>query len=48
MIDVVTVCAGGGSIAWVSPDCSLKVGPRSAVRREPTADRCVPAGAAPR
>jgi N-methylhydantoinase A len=30
MIDVVTVGAGGGSIAWISPDGSLKVGPRSA------------------
>jgi N-methylhydantoinase A len=30
MIDVVTVGAGGGSVAWVSPDGSLKVGPRSA------------------
>ncbi len=30
MIDVVTVGAGGGSIAWVSPEGSLKVGPRSA------------------
>jgi N-methylhydantoinase A len=30
MIDVVTVGAGGGSIAWISPECTLKVGPRSA------------------
>jgi len=30
MLDVVTVGAGGGSIAWVSPEGSLKVGPRSA------------------
>ena len=30
MIDVVTVGAGGGSIAWVSPEGQLKVGPRSA------------------
>ena len=30
MIDVVTVGAGGGSIAWVSPERALKVGPRSA------------------
>jgi N-methylhydantoinase A len=30
MIDVVTVGAGGGSIAWLSRDGSLKVGPRSA------------------
>jgi N-methylhydantoinase A len=30
MIDVVTVGAGGGSIAWVSPEGLLKVGPRSA------------------
>lgn len=30
MIDVVTVGAGGGSIAWISPDGSLKVGPHSA------------------
>src|SRR5690606_24253456 len=30
MIDVVTVGAGGGSIAWISPEGSLKVGPRSA------------------
>src|SRR6185503_11462073 len=28
MIDVVTVGAGGGSIAWVSPEGTLKVGPR--------------------
>ena len=30
MIDVVTVGAGGGSIAWISPEGSLKVGPKSA------------------
>jgi N-methylhydantoinase A len=30
MIDVVTVGAGGGSIAWVSPEGHLKVGPQSA------------------
>ncbi|HEY7814248.1 MAG TPA: hydantoinase/oxoprolinase family protein, partial [Nakamurella sp.] len=30
MVDVVTVGAGGGSIAWVSPEHTLKVGPRSA------------------
>ena len=30
MIDVVTVGTGGGSIAWVSPEGTLKVGPRSA------------------
>lgn len=30
MIDVATVGAGGGSIAWVSPEGSLKVGPQSA------------------
>ncbi|MBA3418577.1 MAG: hydantoinase/oxoprolinase family protein [Geodermatophilaceae bacterium] len=30
MIDVVTVGAGGGSIAWTSPERNLKVGPRSA------------------
>jgi N-methylhydantoinase A len=30
MIDVVTVGAGGGSIAWVGPEGTLKVGPRSA------------------
>jgi N-methylhydantoinase A len=30
MIDVVTVGAGGGSVAWVSPEGNLKVGPRSA------------------
>lgn len=30
MIDVVTVGAGGGSIAWTSPEGSLKVGPQSA------------------
>jgi N-methylhydantoinase A len=30
MIDIVTVGAGGGSIAWLSPESALKVGPRSA------------------
>jgi N-methylhydantoinase A len=30
MVDVVTVGTGGGSIAWVSPEGTLKVGPRSA------------------
>ncbi|MCO7219439.1 hydantoinase/oxoprolinase family protein [Klenkia sp. PcliD-1-E] len=30
MIDVVTVGAGGGSIAWIAPEGTLKVGPRSA------------------
>jgi N-methylhydantoinase A len=30
MIDIVTVGAGGGSVAWVSPEGTLKVGPRSA------------------
>ncbi|MGI8433854.1 MAG: hydantoinase/oxoprolinase family protein [Nocardioidaceae bacterium] len=30
MIDVVTVGAGGGSIAWTSPEGTLKVGPHSA------------------
>src|ERR671912_2725693 len=30
MIDVVAVGAGGGSIAWLSPEGTLKVGPRSA------------------
>jgi N-methylhydantoinase A len=30
MIDVVTVGAGGGSIAWLSPEGALKVGPQSA------------------
>ncbi|MGR6966809.1 hydantoinase/oxoprolinase family protein [Geodermatophilus sp. URMC 61] len=30
MIDVVTVGAGGGSIAWLSPEGTLRVGPRSA------------------
>ena len=29
MIDVVTVGAGGGSIAWLSPEGMLKVGPQS-------------------
>jgi N-methylhydantoinase A len=30
MVDVVTVGAGGGSIAWISPEGTLKVGPHSA------------------
>jgi N-methylhydantoinase A len=30
MVDVITVGTGGGSIAWVSPEGTLKVGPRSA------------------
>src|SRR5262245_11020403 len=30
MIDIATVGAGGGSIAWIGPDGGLKVGPRSA------------------
>lgn len=30
MIDIVTVGAGGGSIAWISPEGTLKVGPESA------------------
>ncbi|MEY9890452.1 N-methylhydantoinase A [Catenulispora sp. MAP5-51] len=30
MIDVVTVGAGGGSVAWLTPESTLKVGPRSA------------------
>ncbi|MFQ5913709.1 MAG: hydantoinase B/oxoprolinase family protein [Nitrospinota bacterium] len=30
MIDIVTVGTGGGSIAWISPDGRLRVGPRSA------------------
>jgi len=30
MVDVVTVGAGGGSVAWLSPEGALKVGPRSA------------------
>ncbi|MCW2945974.1 MAG: hypothetical protein JWR24_2691 [Actinoallomurus sp.] len=30
MIDIVTVGAGGGSIAWISPEGTMKVGPRSA------------------
>jgi N-methylhydantoinase A len=30
MIDVVTVGAGGGSMAWTGPEGTLKVGPRSA------------------
>jgi len=30
MVDIVTVGAGGGSVAWISPEGLLKVGPRSA------------------
>src|SRR5919204_5041460 len=30
MIDVVTVGAGGGSLVWLSPEGTLKVGPRAA------------------
>ncbi|MEU9830696.1 hydantoinase/oxoprolinase family protein [Streptosporangium sp. NPDC048047] len=30
MIDMVTVGAGGGSVAWISPEGTLKAGPRSA------------------
>jgi N-methylhydantoinase A len=30
MVDVATVGAGGGSVAWISPEGALKVGPRSA------------------
>jgi N-methylhydantoinase A len=30
MVDIVTVAAGGGSIAWISSQGSLKVGPQSA------------------
>ncbi len=30
MIDVVTIGAGGGSVAWLSPEGTLKVGPHSA------------------
>ncbi|WP_409332074.1 hydantoinase/oxoprolinase family protein [Trujillonella humicola] len=42
MIDVVTVGAGGGSIAWLSPEGSLKVGPQSA-GADP-GPMCYPAG----
>jgi N-methylhydantoinase A len=42
MIDVVTVGAGGGSIAWLSPEGSLKVGPKSA-GADP-GPMCYPAG----
>ena len=44
MIDVVTVGAGGGSIAWISPEGTLKVGPQSA--RAPTRARSATARAA--
>jgi N-methylhydantoinase A len=30
MIDIVTVGAGGGSVAWLTPEGTMKVGPRSA------------------
>jgi N-methylhydantoinase A len=30
MIDIITVGAGGGSVAWISAEGTLKVGPRSA------------------
>lgn len=30
MIDIVTVGAGGGSVGWLSPEATLRVGPRSA------------------
>lgn len=46
MIDVVTVGAGGGSIAWLSPEGTLKVGPHSGRRRPPA--RSATARAAPR
>ncbi len=42
MIDVVTVGAGGGSIAWISPEGTLKVGPQSAGADPGPA--CYPAG----
>ena len=42
MIDVVTVGAGGGSVAWLSPEGALKVGPRSA-GADP-GPMCYPAG----
>ncbi|MGL5910560.1 MAG: hydantoinase/oxoprolinase family protein, partial [Phycicoccus sp.] len=42
MIDVVTVGAGGGSVAWMSPEGALKVGPRSA-GADP-GPMCYPAG----
>ncbi|MGY1653189.1 hydantoinase/oxoprolinase family protein [Geodermatophilus sp. SYSU D01119] len=42
MIDVVTVGAGGGSIAWLSPEGTLKVGPKSA-GADP-GPMCYPAG----
>ena len=45
MVDVVTVGTGGGSIAWVSPEGTLKVGPRSA-GREPRAGAATPDGGA--
>ena len=45
MIDVVTVGAGGGSIAWLSPEGTLKVGP-AVGRRRPRA-RSATAAAAP-
>jgi N-methylhydantoinase A len=42
MVDVITVGTGGGSIAWVSPEGTLKVGPRSAGARPGPA--CYPRG----
>ena len=36
MIDVVTVGAGGGSVAWISPEGTLKVGPAVGRRRPGT------------
>ncbi len=45
MIDIVTVGAGGGSVAWISPEGTLKVGPASAGA---TPDPSATAGAAPR
>ena len=44
MIDIVTVGAGGGSIAWVSPEGTLKVGP---ARRALIQGPCATAGAEP-
>ncbi len=44
MVDVITVGTGGGSIAWVSPEGTLKVGPRSAGASPGPA--CYPGGGA--
>ena len=44
MIDVVTVGAGGGSIAWLSPEGTLKVGP-AVGRRRPRARSATPRAA---